>query len=220
MQGDANSAPREIIGVVGDLKEDGVDQPQWPEVFEPAAQNPTPAMTLVLRTVGEPAAMAASAEDIIHQIDPDQPFSHVQPMSAYLDASLARREFETLLLGIFSGLALLLAAVGIYGLAGYMVAQRTHEIGIRIALGAPKRSVFALVMSFGLKLSACGVAIGIIAALAVTHGLENLLFGVGERDPLTFFGVTILLGTIALLACYFPARRATQVDPMIALGRE
>jgi putative ABC transport system permease protein len=220
MQGDANAPPREIVGVVGDLKEDGIDQPQWPEVFEPAAQNPMPAMTLVMRTAGEPTAMAASAEDIIHQIDPNQPLSHVQPMSAYLDASLARREFETLLLGIFSGLALLLAAVGIYGLAGYMVAQRTHEIGIRIALGAQKRSVFALVMSFGLKLSACGVAIGIIAALAVTHGLENLLFGVGERDPLTFFGVTVLLGTIALLACYFPARRATQVDPMIALGRE
>lgn len=219
-QGSIKAPELEIIGIVGDLKEDGVDQPQWPEVFEAAAQNTLPSMTLVVRTAGEPMALAASAEDAIHQVDKDQPLSHVQPMSAYLQVSLAQRKFETLLLGIFSTLALVLAAVGIYGLVGYMVAQRTYEIGIRMALGAQKRSVLALVLRFGLRLVTYGVAAGLVVSLVVTRLVQSLLFGIGERDPLTFISVTIVLAIVALAACYFPARRATQVDPLVALRCE
>lgn len=220
LQGGRKAPPLEIVGVVGDLKEDGLDQPQWPEVFEPAAQNTLPSMTLVVRTVGDPLAMAASAENAIHEVDKDQPLSHVQPMNAYVAASLARRKFETLLLGIFSALALVLAAVGIYGLLAYVVSQRTQEFGIRMAVGAQRHSILALVLRFGVKLATFGLVLGFAVSLAVTRVLQNLLFGVSERDPLTFAGVILLLMVVAVAACYVPARRATKVDPLVALRYE
>jgi predicted permease len=220
MQGGKAVPPMEIVGVVGDLKEDGVDQPQWPEVFEAAAQNSMPSMTIVVRTALDPMAMAASAETAIHQVDKDQPLSHVQPMSVYMDGSLGGRKFETALLGIFGALALLLAAVGTYGLLAYMVTQRTYEIGIRMALGAPKRAVFVLVMTFGLELATCGIAIGLAASFAVTRVLQTLLFGVTPHDPLTFAAVTLLLTLVAFVACWIPAKRAIDVDPLVALRYE
>lgn len=219
-QGASNAPPLEIVGVVGDLKEDGVDQPQWPEVFEAAAQNTMPSMTVVVRTAGEPMALANSAEKAIQLIDRDQPLSHVQPMSAYIDGSLAQREFETVLLGLFSVLALLLAAVGIYGLLAYTVAQRTHEFGIRMALGASKASVLSSVLSAGLRLTICGAAIGLAISLAATRALESLLFRVNGHDPLTLVAATLLLSFVATVACWVPAKRAIGVDPIVALRYE
>ncbi|HEY6253192.1 MAG TPA: ABC transporter permease [Candidatus Angelobacter sp.] len=210
----------EIVGVVGDLKQDGLDQPSWPEVFEPAEQNPMRFLTFVVRTSTDPLTMSTTVKDVIYQVDKDQPAYRVQSMDGYLAASLARRKFETLLLGIFSALALLLAAVGIYGLVAYMVTQRTYEIGIRMALGAQKHSVLTMVLRFGLKLATYGLALGLAVSLAVTRVLQSLLFGVGERDPQTFVGVTVLLTIVALVACYIPAHRATKVDPLVALRYE
>lgn len=220
MQGSRKAPPMEVIGVIGDLKEDGVDQPQWPEVFESAAQNTMPSMTFVVRTAGEPIALAASAEDAIHQIDKDQPVSHVQPMSTYVAVSLTQRKFETLLLGLFSALALVLAAVGIYGLVSYMVAERTYEIGIRMALGAQRGGILALVLRFGLRLAIIGLILGLISSLATTRVLQSLLFQVSAYDLSTFAGVAVLLTIVAVAACWIPARRATQVDPLTALRYE
>lgn len=220
MQGASDAPPLEIVGVVGDLKEDGVDQPQWPEVFEAAAQNTMPSMTVVVRTAGEPMVLANSAEKAIQWIDRDQPLSHVQPMGAYIDGSLAQRKFETILLGLFSVLALVLAAVGIYGLLAYLVAQRTHEFGIRMALGASKGSVLSSVLSAGLRLTICGVAIGLALSFAATRVLESLLFGVSGHDPLTLTAVTLLLAVVAIVACWVPAKRAIGVDPVVALRYE
>src|SRR5579871_843511 len=220
LQGASDAPPLEIVGVVGDLKEDGIDQPQWPEVFEAAAQNTMPSMTMVVRTAGEPMVLANSAEKAIQQIDRDQPLSRVQPMSAYLDSSLAQRRFETVLLGIFSVLALVLAAVGIYGLLAYTVAQRTHEFGIRMALGASKGSVLSSVLSVGLRLTVCGIAIGLAISFVATRALESLLFGVTGHDPLTLAAVMLLLALVAVVACWVPAKRAVGVDPNVALRYE
>jgi putative ABC transport system permease protein len=214
------SAFMEIVGVVKDLKQEGLDQPEWPEIFEPVTQNPIRFLTFVVKTANDPLSMAPLVKKAIYQVDKDQPAYRVQSMDDYLAASLARRKFETLLLGIFSALALLLAAVGVYGLVAYLVTQRTYEIGIRMALGAQKRGILALVLRFGLKLAACGVAIGLAVSFVATRVLQSLLFGVHERDPLTFLAVLVLLVLVALLACYFPARNATRVDPLMALRSE
>lgn len=141
-------------------------------------------------------------------------------MSAYIDSSLAQREFETVLLGLFSVLALLLAAVGIYGLLAYTVAQRTHEFGIRMALGASKASVLSSVLSAGLRLTICGAAIGLAISLAATRALESLLFKVNGQDPLTLVAATLLLSFVATVACWVPAKRAIGVDPIVALRYE
>ena len=210
----------EIVGVVGDLREDAPDQAQWPEVFIPEAQNTMPSFTLLVRTGTEPMAMSGSVEGVIHSLDPDQPVYHVKAMTGYLAESLARRKFSTLLLGIFGALALLLASVGIYGVMAYSVAQRTHEIGIRVALGAQRHDVLGLVVAHGLRLALAGIAIGLAAAWMLTRLLASLLFGVTPRDPVTFVCVVGLLAGVALLACYVPARRAMRVDPMVALRYE
>ncbi|HKG21754.1 MAG TPA: FtsX-like permease family protein, partial [Blastocatellia bacterium] len=175
---------------------------------------------LVVRTDVEPLSLAAAVREAVWGIDKDQPVSNVRTMKEVLSESIARQRFSMLLLGIFALLALVLAAVGIYGVMSYSAAQRTREIGIRMALGAQSRDVLRLAIGQGMRLALVGVAVGLIGALALTRLIESLLFGVSTTDPATFAVITILLVAVALLACYIPARRATRVDPLVALRYE
>jgi putative ABC transport system permease protein len=215
-----NAPFREIIGVVGDLKQSAPDQIESAEVFEPQAQNTMSSFTLMLRTAAEPMSLANDVERLIHSVDPDQPIYHVKAMTQYLSESLSQRKFATVLLALFGLLALLLAAVGNYGVISYLVEQRTREIGVRMALGAQRTEVQNMVVLRGARLAVIGVLLGIAMALLVTRALAGLLFGVGAADPWTFSAVTVLLIFVALFASYIPARRAAKVDPIIALRYE
>ena len=164
--------------------------------------------------------MAASVRRTVWGIDKDQPVSNISTMEDVLSESLARQRFSMLLLGIFAAVALVLAAGGIYGVMSYSVAQRTHEIGIRMALGAQASDVLKLAIGGGLKLVTIGIVIGLVAAYVLTRVMSSLLFGVTATDPLTFIGVSVSLVIVALMACFVPARRATKVDPLIALRYE
>jgi putative ABC transport system permease protein len=210
---------REIVGVVGDVRQE-LDRPVQTEVFLPHSQDPGGVMTLVARTNSDPMSVARAGVAAIHRIDADQSVSKIQPLTAYLAESVARRRFTTLLLGLFGALALVLASVGIYGVVSYGVAQRTREIGIRTALGAGPRDVLLLVISQALRLAAIGMLVGGAAALGLTRFLASLLFGIGPSDPLTFGGVAALLTVVVLAACAWPARRALGVSPTIALRTE
>jgi len=210
----------EIVGVVGDLNQNGPDAAELPEVFEPEAQSTMRSMTFVVRTKTDPMVMASAAEGAIQAVDNNRPVSHIQPMALYLSDSTERRKFSTILLSLFGGLALLLAAVGIYGVVAYAMTQRTNEIGIRMALGSQRRDVLFLVVKFGLRLALAGVGIGLAASLVLTRFLQSMLFEVKPTDPVTFAAVTILLVLVSLAACFIPARRAMGVDPMIALRYE
>ncbi len=210
---------REIVGVVGNVKLDGLAGNFQPEYYLPFAQFPG-FNAFVLRVHGNPANMAPAVRTVVASMDRNVPVYHVETMNDYLSASVARNRFSTLLLGLFGALALALAAVGIYGVISYSVSQTTHEIGIRVALGAEKNDVLKMVVGQGLKLALIGVAIGVAGALALTRFLASLLYGVKPTDPLTFLAVSLILIAVALAACYFPARRAAKVDPMVALHYE
>ncbi len=212
--------PAEIIGVVGDIKHQTLDAETRPMVYWAHPQLPYSSMTIVVRTAGNPANLANAAQHEIQTIDKDQPVSDVRTMKAWLGESLARTRFGALLLGLFAALALVLAAVGIYGVMSYTVAQSTHEIGIRLALGAQARDVMKLVVRQGMMLALAGIGVGVIGAVAVTRVMQSLLYGVSAVDPTTFAIVSIALALVALLACYIPARRAMKVDPMTALRYE
>jgi putative ABC transport system permease protein len=214
------NVPNEIIGIVADVKHAKLDQEAEPMSYWPIAELPYSTMTFVLRTRGEPLALAAAARNVIQALDPQQPVADVRTLESMLGKSVARQRFNTLLLGVFAAVALLLAGVGIYGVMSYGVTQRTHEFGIRTALGATAADVSRLVLRQGMGLALLGVGLGLIAALALTRLLRTLVFGVGLGDPLTFVTVALLLGLVALLACWIPARRATKVDPMVALRDE
>jgi ABC-type antimicrobial peptide transport system permease subunit len=164
--------------------------------------------------------MTGSVREAIRSVDPDLPLAKVATLSTLVDDSMTQPRFSVLLLGSFGVLALLLAAVGMYGVISYSVSQRTQEIGVRIALGAERRSVFSMILRQGVRLAGLGIAIGLLAALAVTRLMASFLYGVQATDPLTFAAVSLLLMGVALLACYLPARRATRVDPIIALRYE
>lgn len=205
----------EIVGVVGDVRHEGFDAQAGPELYVPYQQAPEAAMDLVVRTSS--ANLAASVRDRIKQVDSEQYVSTVQPLTELLSASLARRRFDTLLTGLTAGLALLLAMVGIFGVTAYAVTQRTREIGVRMALGAQPRDVLRLVLGRGLRLILYGIGAGLVAAFALTRVLGTMLYGITATDPLTFIAVSLGLIFVALLACYIPARRATKVDPLIAL---
>jgi putative ABC transport system permease protein len=177
-------------------------------------------MTFVIRTQGEPTVVAGAARNVVRALDPEQPVADVRAMESLIGASVARARFNTLLLTIFAVVALLLAGVGIYGVMAYSVAQRTQEIGVRMALGARATDVARLVVRTGMMLTLGGVAIGMAASFALSWLMKTLLFNVSETDPLTFVGVPLLLALVALLACLIPARRAAKVDPMVALRYE
>jgi putative ABC transport system permease protein len=208
---------REIIGVVKDVRHKSLDDDPRPEMYFPFAQFPSPFMTVVVRTAGNPLALAAAARSQVLSVDKDRPISNIHTMEELLARSVAPRRFQMLLLGVFAAVALALAAVGIYGVMSYAVTERTHEIGVRLALGANKRDVLRLMVGQGMILAGLGVICGLAGAFALTRLMTGLLFEVSATDPATFATITLLLTVVALLACFIPARRAAKVDPMIAL---
>ncbi|MDQ2857009.1 MAG: ABC transporter permease [Acidobacteriota bacterium] len=212
---------REIIGVVGDVKLASLDAETNPAMYVPMVQNPYPNalrnISLVARTNGDPKSLAPGIRNALRSLDKDIPISQVQTMEEIVSNSLSQRRLSMSLLVVFAILAALLASVGIYGVMAYIVAQRTHEIGIRLAMGAKGADVLRMVLRDGAKLAVIGVAIGLIGAFALTRIMTSLLFGVSAVDPLTFAGISLLLTIVALLASYLPARRASRVNPMEAL---
>lgn len=212
-----------IVGVVGDVKHSGLNQPVDPAVYAPFSQSDEAWrrwMTLAIRTRGSFAEIVDEAKKQIRSVDSRIPESDIYSMDDLMAVSLAQQRFNMSLLGIFAALALILAAVGIYGLMSYAVSQRTHEIGVRMAVGAQSRDVFSLVVGDGAKLTFFGIVIGIAAGLGLTRLMASLLFEVTPADPDTFAMVATLLALVGLFACYLPARRATRVDPMVALRYE
>ena len=211
------SVTREIVGVVGDTKQSDIDIDAKPAMYLPHLQSPTPLMTIVVRTTSDPTNLNAAVRNQISSVDKDVPVSNMMTMDQVVSTSLAPRNFNMVLLSIFAVVALVLAVVGIYGVLSYSVTQRTHELGLRMALGAQQNDVLKLVLNQGMKLILIGVVIGLIGAFVSMRLMSSLLFGVNPSDPLTFGLIAGLLSVVALIACYFPARRATKVDPIIAL---
>jgi predicted permease len=210
-----------VVGVVGDVREDSLEARPRPTIYVNYRQRPqtTYSFAVVIRTEAEPAVVFAAAREIVRGLDPNVPPSF-NTFTEVFSASLKARRFNLTLVGVFAATALLLAVAGIYGVMAYSVARRTHEIGVRMALGAGAPAVLRLVLSQGMLTTGIGVVIGIAGALALTRAMESLLFGVSATDPATLAGVALLLGSAALLACYVPARRAAKVDPMEALRYE
>ena len=211
---------REIIGVVGDTKTSALDADSGAQIYVPHAQDPQwNFMALVIRTAGDPAVFANTLRHEVQALDKDQPIYSVRTMDDVVMNSLGARRVSMQLFAVFAGAALLLSAIGIYGVMAYSVTQRTHEIGIRMALGAQKSDVLGLVIRQGMTLTAIGVAVGLAGAFALTRLIANLLFGVAATDPATFVAIPLLLLFVALVACYLPARRAARLDPKIALAQ-
>jgi putative ABC transport system permease protein len=211
---------REVIGVVNDVKLDGLELATPMEVYLPLAQEPVSSVNLAVRTSSVPAVVAGAIERAIHSVDGELPVASILTMDQLLGNSMAYRRLISILLASFAVSALLLAALGIYGVIAHSVRRRTHEIGVRIALGAQSGDVLRLVIGQGMALTLIGMVIGLIAAVGLTRLIRNLLFGMDATDPVTFAVIVILLAGVALLACYIPARRATKVDPMVALRCE
>jgi predicted permease len=212
-----------IVGVVPDIKHSSLREETVPEMYVAYTQKPWPSMLnmhVVLRTKADPSSFTTSVRDAVHSVDPDLPVANVTTLTTLVDTSLSQPRFSMLLLASFGILALLLASIGMYGVISYSVLQRTQEIGIRMALGAERRNVFGMILRQGARLAGFGILIGLIAALGVTRLMASFLFGVQPTDPLTFVTVSLLLVGTALLACYLPARRATRVDPIVALRYE
>jgi putative ABC transport system permease protein len=177
-------------------------------------------LSLVLRAAADPHLQTSALRSALTEIDPNQPLVNVRTMEDNIATTVAQPRFRTWLIGIFAAVALVLAAVGVYGVMSYTVTQRTSEIGIRVTLGAQPEDVFKIVVGEGLRLALAGVGVGIVAALAMTRVLQSFLFGISAYDPITFFAVALLLTIVAVAASFFPARRATLVDPMVALRYE
>jgi putative ABC transport system permease protein len=215
-----DNVPSEIIGVVGDHKSLGLDVAVEPVVYWPHPELVYSGMTLMLRTRGDASAVAGAARNVIHTLDPQQPIGEVNTMETLLSTSVARARFSASLLTVFSFVALVMAAVGIYGVMSYSVLQRTHEIGVRMALGAQRFDVLKLMVRKGIVLGIVGVVVGLAASFALTRLISTLLFEVTATDTATFAGVSIGLFLVTLAACYLPARRATRVDPLKALRYE
>jgi len=208
-----------IVGIVGDTRHRVEKEPD-PQIYLPYLQDGQPYMTLLVRTAGNPRLWEGAVRRQVASVDKDQPPHDFATLEQLQAASHTSRRVNLLLLSAFAGLGLILASVGIYGVVSYSVSQRTHEIGVRTALGASPGAVFKLVVGQGLRSALIGTAIGVVASLAITRLLQTMLFGVKPTDPATFFAVGLLLSGVALLACYIPARRATKVDPMVALRYE
>jgi len=207
-----------IVGIVSDLHHQGLDVDPKPEFYLPHSQRPYRGMVLAVRSAQDPRGLISALRSEIQSIDPDQPLANVRTLETVAAESIAPRRMSMVLLGAFAGIALLLASVGIYGVISYLVVQRTHEIGVRMALGAQRRDVLQMVVGHALKLVGIGATIGLVLAFFSTRALAALLYGVSTFDLLTFVFVTVTLATVALLASYIPALRATRADPMIALS--
>jgi putative ABC transport system permease protein len=213
----------QVVGIVADVRQMGLDEPVKAEMYLPYQQDQNPWYSprdLAIRTSGDTSNLVSSVRQIIREVDPDQPVSNVATMSDVLGVEAAQRRMGMIMLAAFAGLALLLASLGIYGVLAYFVTQHTNEIGVRMALGANRWNILALVLKKGMTLTLLGIAIGLAASFALTRLMSSLLFGVNASDPLTFVAVPLLLAVVALVACWIPARRATQVDPMVALRYE
>jgi putative ABC transport system permease protein len=220
--GTENDAPRlEVLGVVGRVKMESLNQnSDRVQGYFPYNQTPDNSMTVIIKGAADPNQLISSVRGAIKEIDPDQPIYSVRTMNEIRAESVAGERLNLTLLSLFAGIALVLAIVGIYGVMSYSVTQRTHEIGIRMAIGARPRDVFKMVLGQGMKLALIGVVLGLGFAFALTRLMETMLFGVEPTDKLTFAAISIMLITVALLACYLPGRRATKVEPTISLRYE
>jgi len=210
--------PYEIIGIVGDIRHQSLGAPAAPTMYMPSRQRG--GTNLVIRTQGDPLSIVSAVRNEVQALDPNQPIAAVKKMSDWVDASVAAPRSSTTLLTLFAVLAMILAATGIYGVMSYSVARRTHEIGVRMALGARRFDVMKLVVRQGMILTLIGVVLGLGGAFALTRVMSTLLFGVTAKDPITFAAVAALLIAVAFIACFVPARRATKVDPLVALRYE
>ena len=217
---DADSTMREIVGVVGNVRNRGLNTPPTPAYYLPQTQVPFSEMVMVVKTNGDPHSFVSGVTKEVAALDPDLPLFGVKTMEEYLSASVASPRFNTTLLSIFAAVALVLTIVGLYGVMSYSVAQRTNEIGIRLALGAQPRDVLLMIVKQGSLLIVLGLGFGLLGAYAATRLISSLLFGVTAKDPITFVAAAVVLALVALLACYIPAWRATKVDPLRALRYE
>jgi putative ABC transport system permease protein len=211
---------REIVGIVGDTKQYGLDQTSPAQVYEPLAQMPFSFMTFVVKTTGNPMTLARAIEQRIQSVDPEQPVTRSRPLQQIVNGSIADSRTGMLLLSVFAGIALLLAATGLYGVMAYSVTQQTREIGLRMALGAERGRVLKLVVGHGMLLTTIGLLIGLAGSLALTRLLHDFLFETSPTDPVIFTGISLMLACISLLACSIPAWRASNVDPVVALRHE
>jgi putative ABC transport system permease protein len=210
-----------IIGVVGNVRHVGLDTDPRSEVYQLLGQAQWPSMFVAIRSAtSDPTSVTSAAQNVVWSVNKDVPLASVRTMQEVIANSVQRRRFSMLLLTIFAAVAMLLAAIGLYGVMSYAVAQRTKEIGIRMALGARRPDVLALVVRQGMTLVLMGIAAGTLLSLGMTRLISGMLFGITATDPLTFAGVAVLLGTVAFFANYLPARRAASVDPMVALRYE
>jgi putative ABC transport system permease protein len=220
-----------VVGIVGDVKEGPLNSVLRPHVYRPYLQmdggflesdpfSDMHAMNIALRTEVDPASLASAVVTEVHSFDRDLAVVKMRTMTQLINSSVAGPEFNMVLLGGLAGLAILLAAIGVYGVLTYVVAEQTRELGIRMALGAEPRDIFGLILGRGARLAGIGAGVGLVAALALTRFMKSLLYGVSAIDPFTFFSVVALLVVVALAACYIPARRALTVEPMMALRHE
>jgi putative ABC transport system permease protein len=208
-----------IVGVVGDVHEDGLDAPPPPTVYVDLFQRPSAAITVTMLSDAETQSVTSAARGILQGLNPELP-TRFRTFPQIYSASLGSRRFNLMIIGFFGIVALLLATAGVFGVMAYSVSRRTREIGVRVALGARSRDVLTMILGQGLRTILIGVAIGLAGSLALTRTMVSLLFGVTATDPLTFAAVILVLAAAALLACYIPARRATDVDPIVALRYE
>jgi predicted permease len=209
-----------IVGVVGGVKQDALDADSRIAYYRFQGQSPSRAMNVVVRSRSDPSSLAAAVTGQLRALDPDLPIYKMRTMGERVEASLSERRFSTLLLTLFAGLALGLAAIGIYGVMAYLVSQGTRELGIRLALGAAPRDLLLLVVRQGMTVAAAGMVLGLAGAFALTRFMRALLFGVQASDPLTFLAISATLTLVALVACYVPARRAARIDPIVSLRTE
>lgn len=211
---------REIVGIVGSVRHLGLSAEPTPEYYVPHTQLPFDSMTIVARTEGDPRALISAVQREVRALDSELPVYNIKTLEEYVAGSVAQPRFNTVLLAIFAGIALVLTAVGLFGVMSYTVRQRTHEIGIRMALGAAETDVLKMVVRQGMTLAGIGMGAGLASAYFLTRLMTSMLFGIGATDPLTFVAISVVLGIVALGACFVPARRATRVDPMVALRYE
>jgi predicted permease len=219
MDGDDPKAAT-VVGVVGNAKHFGLNEQQLDQVYVPFGQKPLIFTEVVVRTAGDPMTVANAVKSAIWRVDRDQPVWRVRPLTTSIDGQLGSRQFIIRLLATFAVLAVLLAVIGVYGVMSYAVARRTQEMGVRMALGARSAQVVRLVLGQGSRTIGLGIAIGLAASFAATRLIRTQLFGVGPTDPLTFTWVPVVLAAVAMIACYLPARRASRVDPVVALRAE